>query len=243
MSSYLYAVVEADSRLPEGMRGIGDVPIHAVSHRGLAAVVGPVPEDAPLGRRGDVLAHSEVVEGLVRHGGTVIPVRFGAVFDDDSDVQDMLVAEHDQLVDVVDDLRGRSQFTLRARYDEEAVLTEVVGENPEIAELREATRGQPEHASYGDRVRLGELVADALESKRDSDGQLVLDALAPHAVAVSVLGGAGLDHLVRAAFLVEHDHVDGFEETAESVAAEMSARARVALVGPSAPYDFVAWGY
>ena len=240
MSTYLYGLVEAGSDLPDGLRGIGDLPIRVVHHREVVGVVGGLPEDVPLGRRADVFAHGRVIDALVAHGATIIPVRFGAVFDDDVDVvQDVLAAQHDQLVDVLDGLRGRAQFTMRARYDEDAVLTEVVHENADIAELREATRGQPEQSTYADRVRLGELVADALAYKREADGQVVLDALAPHAVAVTVLGGSGLDHLVRAAFLVDREDVDGFERAAEALAADMATRATLALVGPVAPYDFV----
>jgi hypothetical protein len=86
---------------------------------------------------------------------------------------------------------------------------------------------------------MGELVAQALESKREADGKAVLDALLPHVVASRVLPGAGIDHLVDVAFLVDDDRRAAFEEAAEDVAASVAPRATVRLVGPVAPYDFV----
>ncbi len=240
MASYLYAVVTADSTLPQGLTGLGSAPLGIVRHHDLAAVVSQVDADEPLGGRAHVLAHGEVLRALVEHGATVLPVRFGAVFDDDTQVADIALAEREQdLTEVLDGLDGRCQLTLRARYDESAVLAEVVEENRAIAELRDLTRGRPEETTYHHRVRLGELVAQALEDKRQADGQTLIDALAPHSVACSVLAGAGVDHLAELAFLVDRDLVGEFEESAEALAASMAPRASLALVGPVAPYDFV----
>jgi hypothetical protein len=209
----------------------------------VAAVVGPVDAEGRLGGRAEILAHGKVLDALVQHDATVIPVRFGAVFEDDAQVVDAVLAEHEpDLLQTLEALRGRLQFTLRARYDEAVVLAEVVAENAHIAALRDATRGRPEEATYPDRVRLGELVAQALEAKREADGQLLVDTLAPHAVEVSVLTGSGVDHLARLAFLVDRDLVGRFEDRAEALAASMAPRARLALVGPVAASDFVAGG-
>jgi hypothetical protein len=52
--------------------------------------------------------------------------------------------------------------------------------------------------------------------------------------------GAGVDHLLEAAFLVDDDRRNRFEDALESVAEAMHERAAVRLLGPLAPYDFVA---
>ena len=239
-ATYLYAITADDAALPHDLAGLGDARVGVVCHDGLCAVVGPVDAERPVGRRADVLAHGRVLDALVQHGGPVIPVRFGAVFEDEAQVVEAVLApQAEQLVEVLEGLRDRSQFTLRAQYDEAVVLAEVVGENDDIAALRAATRERPEDETYPARVRLGELVGRAMEYKRESDGNVVLDALAPRAVATQVLPGAGLDHVIEAAFLVDHALVPQFEQAAEDVAASFAPRAKVALVGPVAPYDFV----
>jgi hypothetical protein len=239
LSSYVYAIVPSDTVLPDDLYGVEGNRVALEPYHELAAVVGHVDVERPLRKRADVMAHGRVLDVLAAHGA-VIPVRFGALLADDSEVVDGLLApQAEHLLEVLDGLRGRAQFTLRARYDEPTVLTEVVAENADIEALRDQTRGRPEDATYAPRVRMGELVAQALESKREADGKAVLDALLPHVVASRVLPGAGIDLLVDVAFLVDDDRRAAFEEAAEDVAASVAPRATVRLVGPVAPYDFV----
>jgi hypothetical protein len=152
---------------------------------------------------------------------------------------DLLQPSHERFHAMLADLAGHSQFTVRARYDERQVLSEVVAENPEIAQLRAATREQPDDASYGDRVRLGELVARALEAKSAQDGQDLLQALERHAAAVNIRESAGLDRLLDVALLVQDSRRAEFEQAVEELAEAYAGRAQLKLVGPTAPYDFV----
>jgi hypothetical protein len=140
---------------------------------------------------------------------------------------------------MLEDLRGHSQFTIRARYDERQVLTEVVAENAEIAQLRAATRDQPHDSAYGDRVRLGELVARAVAAKSAEDGQALLAAVEQHAAAVNIRESAGLDHLLDVALLVEDSRRAEFEQAVEELANSYAGLAHLKLIGPTAPYDFV----
>lgn len=239
LASYVYAIVPADTAVPDDLQGIGGQPASLVAWQEVAAVIGDVDPEHAVGRRGDILAHGRVLDALAGRG-PVIPVRFGSVFAAESEVvEHLLVPNVLHFLNVLAGLEGTAQFTVRARYDEALVLAEVVAENPDVAALREQTRGQPEDATYYPRLRLGELVSQALEAKRDEDGQRVLEALVPHSVASKVLKGAGVDHLIEVAFLVADDHRAVFEQAAEDVAASVAPRAKVRLVGPVAPYDFV----
>lgn len=236
---YVYGVVAADTVVPDGLTGIADASVELVEHDDVAAVVSGITPERPLGRRTDLVAHSRVLDALAV-GRTVVPIRFGSVLSGGSDVVAGLLEPHgEQFRELLDELAGRTQFNLRGRYDETAVLTEVVSENPKIAELRRQARGLPEDATYYIRMRLGELVARALARKREADGQAILDALLPHSVTYRLRDGARIDHLVDVAFLVADDQQDAFDQAAESAAAVMRGRATLRLVGPLAPYDFV----
>lgn len=236
---YVYGIVPAGTAVPDDVVGLDDRRPELVQHGELAAVVGVVDADRPLGRRADLLAHGRVLDSVAAQGA-VIPVRFGSLLAGADDVVDELLAPNvEHLESVLETLVGRSQFNLRARYDEETVLAEVVSENPAIADLRERTRGQPEDTTYPLRARLGELVAHALEAKRAVDGQGVLDLVVPHCTTYNIREGGGIDHLVDVAFLVDVERRESFEAAAEEAAAALGGRARVRLLGPVAPYDFV----
>jgi hypothetical protein len=225
--------------MPTDLVGIGESKVEYVEHGDVAAVIGTIDADRPLGRRADLLAYSSVLDAVAAEGA-VIPVRFGTLLPTREDVvAELLAPSGEHFVSVLEELDGRSQFNLRARYDEQTVLAEVVSENPEIAKLREVTRDVPEDASYPERVRLGELVAHALEDKRVQDADTILELTLPHSVAYNVREGGGLDHLLDVAFLVDTEQRDDFDAAAEKAGAAMGDRARLKLLGPLAPYDFV----
>jgi hypothetical protein len=237
---YVYGIVRPDEAPVPRFVGLEDKNVGFVRHEGLAAVVTPFAVDRPLGRRADLIAHSKVLDALASQGA-VIPVRFGSVMSSEADViHELLAPNAERFGLILDELAHRSQFNLRARYDEEAVLSEVVAADPEIAELRELTRGQPEDSLYAERVRLGELVSRALDVKRSYEGRVLMDVLTRYAVAYHLREGSGLDHLIDIAFLVDDSQREDFEAAAEEIAEVFSERARLRLLGPVAPYDFVA---
>lgn len=237
---YVYGVVgSAADRVPGELIGVDRSPVQAVPHGDIAAVVGVVTLDRPPGRRADLVAHSEVLDSLAA-SGAVVPVQFGSVLaDEDSVVADLLEPHDAYFVALLDELAGRSQFNLRASYHEQVVLAEVVAADPEIAELRRRTRDLPEDVAYGERVRLGELVARAVEQKRAFDAEVLIDAVLPYVAAHALRGGGGLDHVLDVALLVDDQRRAAFESQLEGLAEAVHERLRLRLVGPTAPYDFV----
>jgi hypothetical protein len=239
LGCYLYGIVAADLVVPTDLKGVDDQVVSLIPYGDVAAVTSLLDTERTLAGREDLLAHSRVLDALAALG-PVIPVRFGSVLENrDAVTADLLQPSHDRFQAMLADLAGHSQFTVRARYDEQQILTEVVAENPEIAELREVTRGQPDDSSYGARVRLGELVARALERKSAEDGQALLAELEQYAAAVNVRESAGLDRLLDVALLIEDARREEFEQAVEELAEAFAGRAQLKLVGPTAPYDFV----
>jgi gas vesicle protein GvpL/GvpF len=238
-AQWVYGVVPAGFEVPEGLTGIDEVPVETISEGDLAALVSVIDLDRPPGRRADLFAHAAVVDAAA-YAGPVVPVQFGSVLADRiAVVEDFLTPNGERFDELLTVIEGRSQYNLRASYQEDVVLAEVVAEDPEVAELRAWTRDLPEGAAYGDRVRLGELVARAMEAKRDADGQFILEAVVPLVAAHTVRSGSGLNHLLDLALLIEDDRRDDVESALESVAETMHQRARLQLYGPLAPYDFV----
>ena len=237
---YVYGVTYDDVKLPEGVDGLDDRPIDLVRDGVLAAVVSEVAGGHRIGRKAQLLAHCRVLDALASQTA-VIPLRFGTVVAGRAAVaDDLLGAQAERFKAILEQLAGRSQFTLRARYDEERVLTEIVAEDPRVAELREQTRGRPEDSTMNARIQLGELVSSALTRKREVDTPAVLEPIASYAAAYSMREGrGGVDQLVDVAFLVEDDKRSEFDRAAESVARALTGRVRLQLMGPTAPYDFV----
>ncbi|WP_350277960.1 GvpL/GvpF family gas vesicle protein [Kribbella sp. HUAS MG21] len=239
LGCYLYGIAAADVVVPAELVGVDEQPVVLIPHGDIAAVTSPLPAESTLAGRAELMAHSHVLDAIAT-AGPVVPVRFGSVLQSvDAVAHELLEPRHDEFRAMLGELAGHAQFTVRARYDEQQILTEVVAENADIAQLRAVTRERPDASSYGERVLLGELVARALEAKSVEDGRRLLTELERYATAVNVRESAGLDRLLDVALLVEDKRRTAFEDAVEALAAEFAGRARLKLIGPTAPYDFV----
>src|SRR6185437_12134044 len=115
----------------------------------------------------------------------VLPMRFGVVMEDTDEVRDRLLDEHGpELRAQLTEMEGKVEIRIRAAYDQESLLREVLRERPEIATLRSSVAGRPQDASYYERIQLGELVAAAVERHREIDAHAIIDALNGQALAV-----------------------------------------------------------
>ncbi|MEJ3651479.1 GvpL/GvpF family gas vesicle protein [Actinomycetes bacterium KLBMP 9759] len=235
---YVYGLVPAGAAIPEGLAGLGPSgQVTTIEHGRVAAVVGDVPVDRPLGTRDDLIAHETVLDTLAARTA-VLPMRFPAVVEERGVVDELLGPNEEFFASALADLEGRVQFTLRARYEQDVVLREIVESDAEVRELQERVRGVPEDASYYDRVRLGELIVAAMERRREGEAAQVFAKLEPLAVRVAAHQPTSPDEVVNAAFLIERDGMAAFDAATEDVGREHAGRLRLRLLGPLAPYDF-----
>jgi hypothetical protein len=234
VARYVFAVVPAGTPLPDSdAQGIA-AELARVEAGELGAVVGRVPIDRPLGRAADLRAHDRVVADLVASGVPVLPMRFGAVVtDDDAVVGELLEPNRAEFAEALATLKGRVQYTVRAEYEQDAVLRQLLATRPDIRRLRES--GAQDAAGQ---LRLGELVVQALEALRPADASGILAELIG-TVDVHVRPPSAPEEVLNAAFLVDVSHAPAFEQRVEKAAAQRAGRLRFRLVGPSAAYDFV----
>jgi hypothetical protein len=236
---YVYGLVRVGTQLPDGLEGLGPSgQVSTMEHGEVAAIVSDIPLDRPLGTRKDLLAHEAVVDAVAAKAA-VLPMRFPAVTAEDAVVEELLAPHQDHFLAVLDDLEGRVQYTLKGRYVEDAVLSEVLQANAEIRSLQDKISELPEDASYYDRVRLGELVVNVLEEQREGDAAQIMERMEPFAVAAVANQPGQPEDVVNAAFLVERDRVGDFDEAVENLGRDLDGRIRLRLLGPLAPYDFI----
>jgi len=235
---YVYGIVEAGSTKPRG-RGIAGAPLRVVASEDVAALVSEIDShDVRLGRD-EVLLHADVLERALGRG-TVLPMRFGVVMSDAEEIRSRLLEEHAaELSAQLAEFAGKVEIRIRATYEQEPLLREVVREHPEIASLREAVRGESNDATYYERIRLGELVAAAIQRRRGHDGRAIVDALAAAALAVEIGEPAHERIVVQASFLVDRDRLVEFDAILDDVAGDYGGRIRFKYVGPLPPHSFV----
>jgi hypothetical protein len=238
-ATYVYGVIRAGVTPSADSETIGGGALGVVDHDGVAALISHVPDEELEAGREELLTHSRVLEDALG-GGAVLPMQFGVVMPSDEVVRSELLERHrEELLHQLDQMEGKVELNVKGIYDEPAILREVVAENPEIAELRERISGLPEEATYYERIRIGELVTQALDAKREADAAAVVAALAAHAMASESGPPIHERMAVNASFLVGKDRVDAFDAELERLAKANADRIRFKETGPLPPHSFV----
>ena len=152
--------------------------------------------------------------------------------------KDLLAARHDEFTAALDQLEGRTEFQVKGRYVEDAVLGEVLPQNKQAAGLREAIQGKDPDAARNARIELGRLLDRAVKARRDEDARALIQAMERLCVASVAREPAGELDAVHVAFLVAADQEPEVERVIEDLAHEWEGRIDVQLLGPMAAYDF-----
>jgi hypothetical protein len=237
---YVYGVAPAAARLP-ATEGIGGQPIRTVAGEdGVAAIVSHLDAgvELRLGRE-EVLTHSRVLGDLLG-AGPILPMRLGIVMEGEDEVRERLLDPHaGELADQLERFRGKFEANVRVVYEEAALMREVVGASPEIAQLREAIHGRDPDATYYERIQLGQLVAETVERIREADAENLMSALRQVSLEQNVSPPAHERVALNAAFLLDEKRSREFDEVLEAIAEGQSGRLRFRYTGPLPPHSFV----
>jgi hypothetical protein len=237
MSVYVYAITKASHPLRlDGAEGVGEPPAELRVIRGdpLCAVISEASETLSVARH-DLQAHHGVAERLWSDG-PVLPLGFGFLAENEDAVSALLEQRADDLVQRLDELTGRAEFNVKGLEDEDAALRAVLEENAQARQLNERTRDGG--GTYEDRLALGELVAQALQSREEALAEDVLAALRPLARAEKV-SPASKQYFVSASFLVDDEQAEEFTQACQDLAERYGEGVEVRLRGPLPPYSFV----
>jgi hypothetical protein len=231
---YIHGVVTASAC---GDVEVTTAPARWIVHREVAALVSDADDPSRMASNA-LRKHWRVLEEVAVRT-TVLPVRFGtAMAGDQAVIDDFLAPGHERLSTSLESMAGKVQLTVKGVYEEGALLRGVVERTPAIARLRERVRALPEAASYYDRIRLGEMIAGAVERAREADTMRVLQRLEPLAVATSREAPSSVNSAIDAAFLVERDRIEAFSKGVGELERELGDRVRLRYVGPLPPYSF-----
>ncbi|MBF6145427.1 GvpL/GvpF family gas vesicle protein [Nocardia nova] len=238
---YVYGIVPADVEPQPHATGVGDPPgeVTVVRHGDIAALVSPLSSDRPLGTPQDLTAHEKLLDGSAAVA-PVLPLRFGAVMTDTDAVEnELLEANEDEFHAALVELEGRVQFVIRGRYVENAILRELLDENADAARLRDEIRGKSEDATRNERIMLGEMINQAIETKRAEDTRKVASELEKLDAMVNLRDPTHEEDAVHLAALVESARQDELEELLRRLMSDWDGRVELSLLGPMAAYDFV----
>ncbi|MGV9565350.1 GvpL/GvpF family gas vesicle protein [Streptomyces sp. NPDC003480] len=236
MALYVYAITDDTHPMDlDGIKGVGASPaeLRAVRSDTLCAVVSEAPEDLSVARR-DLEAHHEAQERLWADG-TILPLSFGFVAPDEESVRAVLEERAGEYAQRLEELTGRAEFNVKGLQDEDAALRTVLEESEQARALNEATQGGG--GTYQDRLALGQLVAEEVQSRQGALAGEVLAALRPLALEEKV-APPSQQYFVNASFLVEDERGEEFTRIGSELAERLGEGIEVRVRGPLPPYSF-----
>ncbi len=237
---YLYCFFrgsQPETFTTKGMGERGD-PVTTIHYQDLGAVISNSPEGEYDSSRRNMLNHTKVLEEVMeRH--SILPVRFNTISPNRETLDKLICARYDELMGELERMDGKVEMGLKALWYEGIIFDEILAERDDIRHLRDSLQGKAPEKTYYERIRLGELVEDAVRTKRSMDEDMILTTLSPFAVQSRANDIFGERMILNAAFLVERVHESEMDAAIRALDAQQTNRVLFRYVGPVPPYNFV----
>lgn len=237
---YVYSIIECAEPRTFGKIGIGarGDDVYTVHYKDLAAVVSRTPLVVYDPTRENVLAHEHVNEVIIEQGFTPVPMSFGTLFKTEKDIVEFLEDTYSDLRDVLVKMKDKLEFGLRVNWAREEVLADIEREDEGIRRLKEEI-SKSQQSTYFARMQLGRLVEQALAERSDAYVRDIYEYLRDAAIASRSNKPIGDKMIMNAAFLVERERADVFDQKVQDIAQRYEGKLSFRYTGPWPPYNFV----
>ncbi|MDO8688795.1 MAG: GvpL/GvpF family gas vesicle protein, partial [Dehalococcoidia bacterium] len=243
---YIYGIINSGDEGTLATIGLGGSrPAYTIAHQDIACVLSDYAgrEVVSMSREEVVrslLAHQTVLEYMMREH-TILPIKFGTVLATHDEVRDFLSAAHKQFADALAWIEGKVEVEVAATWDTAQVLREI-GVEPEIVRAREAIARRPGEgtveATLEERIRLGQMAKAAMDRRRDSYRERMIDFLKPVAIDVQPNALISDQMVMNVAFLVEKARQDEFDARVRQLNELFHEQIDFRIIGPLPPYSF-----
>ena len=246
---YIYCIIDCDDRKDFNCDAIGDgsQAVRAVAHNGVAAVVSPSSEEKYVIDRQNTLAHQRVMEYVMALGHTVLPVKFDTIAEakngmapEERIVQQVLSKRFNEFSSLLATMSTRAEMGVKALWREmNTVFREIVDSNDEIKRLRSKITGPQVGARFGTRVKLGEMVKNALDAKKEREQKAFHHAIREIVVDFRKNETFGDQMFANFALLLEKSRIEDLDRKLDKLADAAPGRIKLKYVGPMPPSNFV----
>ena len=239
---YLYGVIAASEPRTWEAPGLQKQEVRAHVFRNIAAVASPWTSDVVRATPENCLAHERVLGNVVQTE-TVLPFEFGTIAPDAAAVDKLLQRNYLRFQRALAKLSGAVEVNVTALWhDMKEIFEEVVKAHPMIAAYKREIVSKPYEQTYQDRLRIGQVVAEVLDTKRHLEGEKLFKVLKSNAskACQDCMGKPVGDKVIfRAAFLVKRNAYSGFEQSLIELGSRHDGRVDFKYTDPLPPYHFI----
>ena len=189
--------------------------------------------------RRNVQKHSKILTDLLSKFGTLCPVSFGTVLDSRGKVIQLVEENYDEIEQTMVQIEDQVEYGLKAYWDPDEVAGVIGEEDKEVRKFKSRLQKGDLEDSYENTLRVGELIEDKMDERRDILEEDVLDFLAP--VTNQWQTGDLFDErmAVNFAFLLDRSDEKDFDRAMQELGESQESYLTFNYNGPWPPFSFV----
>ena len=239
---YIYGIIRHSGPIEFGPIGIGkraDL-VYGINYNGITAIVSNSPIIIYEARRVNMIAHEKVLEEMMKQY-SVLPVRFSTIseHDDDTGILRILEKDYKKFDDLLTKMDGRKELGLKILAHETEIYANIVEKYDEIRIMRGKLMNLPVDKTHYQRMKIGEMVAQALKKEVENYKRLILDVLTPFTEDVKINDNYGEMMILNAAFLIKNIIEPEFDKAVNDLDEKHGSLMTFKYVGTLPPYNFV----
>lgn len=240
---YVYGIIPTNDRIIFDPAGVDDAheEVYTIPERRLSAVVSHTRRANynGLGRQeavGYLVAHQRVIESVM-HDFPVIPVRFGTVLADESQVSGLLNQAHTLFETTLAQLAGRAQVEVVVLWNVQEVF-QAISQDERVVQLKARVAAQPPAETMAERVEIGRIVQTELARRRTELRDAILPSL--QSLAVDMISNPLMDDnmVLNVGLLLDEHGRQELDHRLETLDRQFDGKLRFRRVGPLPPYSF-----
>ena len=239
---YIYGIIRNSGSIEFGPIGIGkraDL-VYGICFRDISAIVSNSPIIQYEARRVNMTAHEKVLEAVMEKF-TVLPVRFSTIseHDDDSGICRILEKDYAKFDDMLRKMEGKKELGLKVLAHESAMYEGIIEKYSAIKSMRDKLINLPVDKTHYQRMKIGEMVAEALKKETQAYKKIILDLLTPVSEDVKINDNYGEMMILNAAFLIRNSSEPIFDSAVNELDEKYGKFMTFKYVGTLPPYNFV----
>ena len=239
---YIYGIIRHSGPIEFGPVGMGkraDL-VYGVEYKGITAIVSNSPIIIYEARRINMITHEKVLEEVMKKF-TVLPVRFSTISEhnDDAGILRIIEKDYKKFDEMLTKMEGKKELGLKILAQEAAIYESILEKYDNIRNMRDKLINLPVDKTHYQRMKIGEMVAEALKSETENYKNAIIDALNPLAAEVKINDNYGEMMILNAAFLIKNTDEPAFDVAVNALAEKYSRYMTFKYVGTLPLYNFV----
>ncbi|MDP3259108.1 MAG: GvpL/GvpF family gas vesicle protein [Thermodesulfovibrionales bacterium] len=240
---YIYGIIEASEEKSLGIAGITAYEeVYTIPHQDISAVVSDSEMVNYTTLVKDVVAryllrHQQVIE-KVMDSYTIIPMRLGTYAFNTSEVEEILSKGYTMFKDIFRKINNKIEMDVVATWSDLNSIIKEIGEEQDVKRLKEESMSKPEGVSFEDQIRIGNLIKNILDNKRERCALEIETGLKD--VSIDFRKHDLMDDrmIFNIAFLIDKNKKTEFERRLDELDAIFNEKLNFRCVGPLPPYSF-----